>query len=103
MDEFVFDVTQEADGGYVAECLSEPIFAQADTWDELRDQVLDSVRAYCFDRPVPRRVRLHFVRDDLVVREAPHGAASPGAASAEPVSIADPASQLVARQWNERA
>ena len=66
MDELVFDVTQEAYGGYVAECLSEAIFAQADTWNELREQVLDSVRAYYFDRPVPGRVRLHLVRDDLL-------------------------------------
>ena len=39
MDELVFDVTQEADGGYVAECLGEDIFTQGDTWDELRRNV----------------------------------------------------------------
>jgi hypothetical protein len=42
--ELVFDVTQEADGGYVTECLSEPIFTQAGSWDELRGNVLEAVR-----------------------------------------------------------
>ena len=36
MDELVFEVLQEADGGYCAECLTESIFTQADSWDGLR-------------------------------------------------------------------
>ena len=35
MKELVFEVTQEEDGGYCAECLTENIFTQADRWDEL--------------------------------------------------------------------
>jgi hypothetical protein len=45
MNELVFAVTQEADGGFVAEALGESIFTQADTWDELRAQVRDEVLA----------------------------------------------------------
>jgi hypothetical protein len=36
MRELVFLVTQDADGGYVAEALGESIFTQGDTWNELR-------------------------------------------------------------------
>jgi len=65
MDELIFEVTQEADGCFVAECLAEPIFTQADTWDELRVQVQDAVTGYCFDKAKPKdlRPRLHLVRD----------------------------------------
>jgi len=59
VDELVFEVTQEADGGFAAECLSETIFTQADSWDELRDNVRDAVRGYCFDKTMPRHIRLH--------------------------------------------
>ena len=38
MSELVFEVTQ--DGGFVAECLTEAIFTQADTWEELRSKAL---------------------------------------------------------------
>lgn len=66
MDEVIFEVTQEDDGGFVAECLTEPIFAEADDWGELRTQVQDAVRGYFFDRTLPQRIRLHLVRDELL-------------------------------------
>jgi len=43
-------VTQEADGGFVAECLSHDIFTQADTWDQLRENVQEAVSAFFFDQ-----------------------------------------------------
>lgn len=66
MTELVFEVTQEADGGYCAECLTVDIFTQADTWDELRANVLEAVRAFFFDGTVPGQVRLHLVRDEVL-------------------------------------
>jgi predicted RNase H-like HicB family nuclease len=53
-DELVSEVTEEADGGYCAECLTENIFTQGDTWEELRAMVKDAVNAYFFDGPKPR-------------------------------------------------
>ena len=67
MDELVFEVTQEPDGGYTAECLSEDIFTRADTWEELRQSAMEAVRAYYFDSTPPKRVRLHLVRDEVVI------------------------------------
>ena len=49
MAELIFEVTQETDGGYCAECLTLDIFTQADTWDELRTNVREAVQAYFFD------------------------------------------------------
>ncbi len=66
MKEIIFEITQEADGGFVAECLTESIFTQGDTWEELRGQLKDAVEAYFFDQPKPDRIRLHFVRDEVL-------------------------------------
>ncbi len=66
MRELVFDVTQEVDGGFVAECLTESIFTQADTWEELRGNVQEAVEAFHFDRPMPSAIRLHLVRDEVL-------------------------------------
>ena len=65
-DQVIFEVTQEEDGGFVAACVTAPIFTQADSWAELREQMQDAVRTHCFDRPIPPQVRLHFVRDELL-------------------------------------
>jgi hypothetical protein len=66
MGELVFEVMQEADGGYCAECLTENIVTQGDSWNELRSNVVEAVTAYYFDRPRPQRVRLHLVRDEVL-------------------------------------
>jgi predicted RNase H-like HicB family nuclease len=42
MKELLFEVIQEEDGGFCAECLSENIFTQGDTWDELRANVKEA-------------------------------------------------------------
>jgi predicted RNase H-like HicB family nuclease len=64
--ELVFTVTQEADGGFVAECLSHDIFIQGGTWEELRANVREAVIGYFFDQPKPSAVRLHLVRDEVL-------------------------------------
>jgi predicted RNase H-like HicB family nuclease len=66
MPELVFEVVQEADGGYCAECLTEDIFTQANTWAELRANVVEATAAFFFDRPRPSRIRLHLVRDEIL-------------------------------------
>jgi len=66
MPELIFEVVQEADGGYCAECLTENIFTEAGTWEELRKNVLEATAAFFFDRPRPERIRLHLVRDEIL-------------------------------------
>ena len=66
MKELVFDVTQEADGGYVAEALGESIITEADTWEKLRANVREAVRAFYFDQPAPKSIRLRLVRDEVL-------------------------------------
>jgi len=66
MDELVFEVTQEADGGFVAEALGESIFTEADTWEQLRVNVREAVAAFYFDCAAPSRLRLHLVRDEVL-------------------------------------
>ena len=66
--EIVFSVTQEADGGFVAECLTHDIFTQGNSWEELRANVQEAVSAYFFDQAKPSTIRLHLVRDEVLTR-----------------------------------
>jgi predicted RNase H-like HicB family nuclease len=68
MSELIFEVTQESDGGFVAECLTESIVTEADTWDELRSNVREVVQGYYFDAPenAPKSIRLHLFRDEVL-------------------------------------
>jgi hypothetical protein len=66
MKEIVFEVAQDADGGYTAEAIGESIFTQADTWDELKSNVREAVQAFYFDSMPPGSIRLRLVRDEVL-------------------------------------
>ena len=67
MKELIFEVMQEADGGFTAEALGESIFTQADSWDELKANVREAVQAFYFDSVAPASIRLHLIRDEVLV------------------------------------
>lgn len=65
--ELIFEITQAAESGFSAECLSEDIFTQADSWEELRSAVKEAVECHYFDRhDKPVSIRLHLVRDEVL-------------------------------------
>ncbi len=65
-DEIIFAIEESPEGGFEASALSEAIFTEADTLEELRSMVRDAVECH-FDAQVrPKGVRLHFVRDELI-------------------------------------
>jgi hypothetical protein len=67
MNEIVFEVSQEGDGGFVPECLTEAIFTEADSWESLRRNVREAVAAFYFDQlQTPSAIRLHLVRDEVL-------------------------------------
>ena len=66
MADLVFEAVQDTDGGYCAECLTENIFMQGETWEELRTNVIEATAAFFFDQPKPERIRLHLVRDEIL-------------------------------------
>jgi predicted RNase H-like HicB family nuclease len=66
MVEILFMVEEDAEGGYVATATGESIVTQADTIDELRENIRDAVLCHFDDAARPRAIRLHFVRDEVL-------------------------------------
>jgi hypothetical protein len=66
MKEIIFDIAQDADGGFIAESIGESIFTEADSWDELKINVREAVQAFYFDSTPPAFIRLHLVRDEVL-------------------------------------
>ncbi len=68
MRELVFEVREDADGGYNAHAVGEGIFTQGDNWDELKAMVLDATKGYFGDASLPGVLRLHLIteRDELL-------------------------------------
>jgi len=69
--ELIFEVRDAEEGGFSARALGHAIFTQADTWEELRANVLEAATLHFEDAPVqPRLVQLHYVRDEIIPVEA---------------------------------
>jgi hypothetical protein len=65
--ELIFEVSEDGEGGYHAHALGYGIHTEAETLDELRLAVRESVSCF-FDDPsqAPKIIRLHFVRDEIL-------------------------------------
>lgn len=65
--ELIFEVTEADEGGYHASALGVGIHTQAETLDELRQNVRNAVGCYFEDSiGAPKIIRLHFVRDEVL-------------------------------------
>ena len=64
--EVLFLVEDAQEGGYVARAMGHSIFAQADTWEELREAVRDAVHCHFEPDERPDLIRLHAVREEVV-------------------------------------
>lgn len=54
MDEIIFVVTEDPEGGFAARALGEAIFTEADDLPGLREHVRDAVRCHFEDGSAPR-------------------------------------------------
>ena len=69
--ELIFEVRDAEEGGFHARALGHSIFTQAETWDELRANVLEATSLHFEDEQThPRLVQLHYVKDELIPVEA---------------------------------
>jgi hypothetical protein len=69
--ELIVEVRDAEEGGYFARGLGHAIFTEAETWDELRVNVLEAVSVHFEGADKrPRLVQLHYVKDELIPVEA---------------------------------
>jgi hypothetical protein len=65
MTEIIFLVEESHEGGYEARALGYSIFTDGDTMEELKQNVREAVRCH-FDADLPKVIRLHFVREEII-------------------------------------
>jgi predicted RNase H-like HicB family nuclease len=66
MTEILFTVEEAPEGGFTARAMEQSIFTEADTLDELRQNVREAVECHFDAGTAPRLIRLHFVRDEVL-------------------------------------
>jgi hypothetical protein len=68
MNELIFDVELDEDGRLLAIGRGESIFTDGSDWEDLKRNIQEVVEAFYFDKPKPTAVRLHMVRDEVLLR-----------------------------------
>jgi hypothetical protein len=66
LSEVIFLVEEAPEGGFTARALGESIFTEADSVASLHDKVRDAVRCHFDEGQVPKVIRLHFVREEII-------------------------------------
>ena len=66
MPEVIFLVEEAPEGGFTARALGESIFTEAEDLAELHAKVRDAVRCHFDEGALPKVIRLHFVREEVI-------------------------------------
>ena len=69
--ELIFEVRDAQEGGFYARALGQAIFTEAETWEDLRSNILEATALHFeASQSRPRLVQLHYVKDELIPVEA---------------------------------
>ena len=66
MSEIIFLVEEADEGGFTARAANHSIFTEADTLDELRQNVREAIDCHFDDGQAPKVIRLHIVREEIL-------------------------------------
>jgi hypothetical protein len=66
MNEIIFLVEENPEGGYSARALGEAIFTAAATPAELQRMIRDAVACHFDEGAAPKIIRLHYVREEVI-------------------------------------
>jgi hypothetical protein len=66
MNELIFLVEEAPEGGYTARALGQSIFTEANTIQQLHENVREAVLCHFDEGQEPKIIRLHFVREEVI-------------------------------------
>jgi hypothetical protein len=65
-NEIIFIIEESSEGGYEARSLGYSIFTEADSISELKIMVKDAVHCHFEKRDIPKIIRLHYVKEEIM-------------------------------------
>lgn len=66
LPEVIFLIEEAPEGGFTARALGASIFTEADRVIDLYDKIRDAVRCHFDEDQIPKVIRLHFVREEVI-------------------------------------
>ena len=66
MTEIIFIIEESKEGGFEARALDHSIFTEAEDIESLKEAIRDAVLCHFDKENIPRLIRLHMVKDELI-------------------------------------
>lgn len=66
MNEVIFLVEDSTEEGFEARALGQSIFTEADSMEELKENIKEAVRLHFEENTTPSVIRLHYVKDEMI-------------------------------------
>ncbi len=54
------------EGGYTAKAIGEGIFTEADTLEEIKQNIKEAVECHFDENKKPKLIRLHIIKEDVI-------------------------------------
>lgn len=67
MNEIIFLIEEAPEGGYTARALGESIFTEGETMEEMKKNIKDAVDCHFDDDKKPKLIRLHLVKEEVIL------------------------------------
>jgi hypothetical protein len=65
-NEIIFLVEDSLEGGFEARALGDSIYTQADTFDELKDNIREAVAVHFDPENAPKIIRVHYIKEEVI-------------------------------------
>jgi hypothetical protein len=65
-NEIIFVVEDSLEGGFEARALGHSIFTQADTFNELKENIREAVAVHFDIENMPKVIRIHYVKEEVI-------------------------------------
>ncbi|HEV8083460.1 MAG TPA: hypothetical protein VGP55_09680 [Chitinophagaceae bacterium] len=66
MNEIIFLIEESLEGGYTAKAIGESIFTEADTMEEIRNNIKEAVECHFDEGKKPKLIRLHMIKEEVI-------------------------------------
>jgi predicted RNase H-like HicB family nuclease len=64
--EIIFVIEESPEGGYEAKALGRSIFTEGDTFDEIKQNIVEAVNCHFDSADKPKLIRLHSVKEEII-------------------------------------
>jgi len=67
MNEIIFLIEEDPEGGFTARALGESIFTEGETMEEVKVNIKEAVDCHFDDGKKPKLIRLHMVKEEVIL------------------------------------